>query len=236
MTRENLEHFQDTYAERMDKYGLQRGIKGSDARHITTPQYYRDLFALNEELKETIEYKEEQKQEVNADIRDLYDRKDEAREKFLSMHEYVQQKEKEISNLETRIEQLKQDYEPYKTQDDMNLLFSVFPHLSDHLRIVQLCKGVGLAIDAIKKLVVGESVSFTGKLHSSEHERDFSVENAKLQINKEQNAPDKYRLSLNGQNILDWFRQKYQELKQSTSYFRKTAIKPEEGKNKGIKM
>ena len=34
----------------------------------------------------------------------------------------------------------------------------------------------------------------------------------------------------------DWFRQKYQELKQSTSYFQKNAIKPEEAKNKGIKM
>ena len=36
----------------------------------------------------------------------MYDRKDEAREKFLNMHEYTQQKETEISDLETRIEQL----------------------------------------------------------------------------------------------------------------------------------
>ena len=42
VTRENLERFQDTYAEAMQKYGLQRGIKGSDAQHISTPQFYRD--------------------------------------------------------------------------------------------------------------------------------------------------------------------------------------------------
>ena len=42
VTRENLKRFQDTYAEAMAKYGLQRGIKGSDARHISTPQFYRD--------------------------------------------------------------------------------------------------------------------------------------------------------------------------------------------------
>lgn len=121
MTRDNLERFQDTYAEKMQRYGLKRGIKGSDARHISTPQYYRELFAQNEDLKENIEYLQEEKQEVYEKVRDMYDRKDEAREKFLNMHEYTRQKEMEITNLETRIEQLKQDYEPYKAQDDINL-------------------------------------------------------------------------------------------------------------------
>ncbi len=41
MTRDNLERFQDTYAEAMEKYGLQRGIRGSEARHITNIEYYR---------------------------------------------------------------------------------------------------------------------------------------------------------------------------------------------------
>jgi hypothetical protein len=220
MIRDNLKLFQDTYAEKMQKYELVRGIKGSDARHISTPQYYRDLYAMNEELKETIEYKEEQKQEVNADIRDLYDRKDEAREKFLNMHEYTRQKEMEISNLETRIEQLKQDYEPYKAQDDINLLFSLFPLLNENLRIAQLCKDVGLAIDTIKKLFSDESVSFTGKLYSSDHDQSFNAQDVKLQIFKESKDSDRLKLSINGQNIIDWFKQKYQEQKQATNYLK----------------
>lgn len=93
-------------------------------------------------LKENIEYLEEEKQEVYEKVRDLYDCKDEAREKFLDMHEYTRQKEMEISAMETRIEQLKQDYEPYKVQDDINLLLSVFPQLNERLRIAQLCKAV----------------------------------------------------------------------------------------------
>ena len=64
MTRDNLERFQDTYAEKMQKYGLVRGVKGSDARHISTLQYYRELFAENEE-----------QQEVYDKARNLYDRK-----------------------------------------------------------------------------------------------------------------------------------------------------------------
>ena len=103
MTRDNLKQFQDIYAEKMQKYLLSRGIKGSDARHISTPQYYRDLHAQNEELKESIEYLQDQKQEVYDSVRNLYDRKDEAREKFLNMHDHTQQKEI-IIKLEIRIE------------------------------------------------------------------------------------------------------------------------------------
>jgi len=214
MTRENLERFQDTYAKKMQKYGLERGIKGSDARHISTPQYYRELFAQNENLKESIGYLEEEKQEVYEKVRDMYDRKDEAREKFLNMHEYTRQKETEISNLETRIEQLKQGYEPYKAQDDINLLFDVFPHLPERLRIAQLCKGIGLAIDTIKQLFKGEPLSFTGKLYSPEHDQPFNVQDVKLQLFKESKDSDRLKLTINGQNIIDWFKQKYQEVRQ----------------------
>ncbi|WP_436414077.1 MobV family relaxase [Petrimonas sp.] len=55
MTRTKLKEYQNTYAETMAKYGLQRGINGSEARHIGTSQYYRELFAKNEQLKENID-------------------------------------------------------------------------------------------------------------------------------------------------------------------------------------
>ncbi|GAE86145.1 MobV family relaxase [Bacteroides reticulotermitis] len=232
MTRDNLERFQDTYAEKMEKYGLQRGIRGSEARHIDTPKHYRDLYVKNEELKEKIEYLEEERQEVYEKVRDMYDRKDEAREKFLNMHEYNKQKETEISVTESRLEQLRQDYEPYRAQEDMDLFFGVFPKLSEHLRIVQLCKGIGLTIESIRKLFNGEAVPVTGKLYSPEHDQDFSVQDAKLQLFKEQDNSDRFRLSLNGQNIIDWFRQKFQEAKQAT---RPHIKPPEPSKSKGFK-
>lgn len=220
----------------MKKYGLQRGIRGSEARHIDTPKHYRDLYVKNEELKEKIDYLEEERQEVYEKVRDMYDRKDEAREKFLNMHEYNKQKESEIFVTESRLAQLRQDYEPYKAQEDMDLFFGVFPRLSEHLRIVQLCKGIGLTIKAIKKLFNGETILITGKLHSPEHDQAFNVQDAKLQLFKERDNPDKFRLSLNGQNILDWFKQKFQELKQAFKPHIKSSSKPQIGQNKGIKM
>lgn len=36
MGRTKLTEYQDSYAEAMSKYGLQRNIKGSEVRHITT--------------------------------------------------------------------------------------------------------------------------------------------------------------------------------------------------------
>jgi hypothetical protein len=36
--------------------------------------------------------------------------------------------------------------------------------------------------------------------------------------------------------ITDWFKQKYQEVKQAANYHRRPIIKPEVGKKKGFKM
>ena len=51
MTRLKLKSYQDTYAEAMAKYGLQRGIDGSKARHKSTQQYYNETKKLADSLK-----------------------------------------------------------------------------------------------------------------------------------------------------------------------------------------
>jgi len=54
MSRANLIRYQDTYAEQMAAYGLQRGIKGSEAQHISTHKYYRSLITQSEDLQSNI--------------------------------------------------------------------------------------------------------------------------------------------------------------------------------------
>ena len=68
MSREKFKHFQTTYAEAMSKYGLVRGRDGSEARHISTQQYYRDLFDKSDKLKEDNEVLQEQKEEANREL------------------------------------------------------------------------------------------------------------------------------------------------------------------------
>lgn len=55
--------------------------------------------------------------------------------------------------------------EPYKAQEDLNLFLEVFPSLKERLRITQLCKGIGLAVETIKRLFKGEAITITGKLY-----------------------------------------------------------------------
>lgn len=69
MTRLKLKSYQDTYAEAMAKYGLQRGIDGSEAHHISTRQYYRDVKKLTEELKADVAELQEQKETAQEEIK-----------------------------------------------------------------------------------------------------------------------------------------------------------------------
>ncbi|WP_185154847.1 hypothetical protein [Dysgonomonas sp. 25] len=57
--------------------------------------------------------------------------------------------------------------------------------MPERLRIAQLCKGIGLAIDTIKQLF------------------------------KESKDSDRLKLSINGQNIIDWFREQFSKLRQT---------------------
>ena len=62
MARNKLTQYQDTYAEAMAKYGLERGIKGSEARHITTAEHYRNKQEKSNNLQLNIELLLQQKE------------------------------------------------------------------------------------------------------------------------------------------------------------------------------
>lgn len=76
MTRLKLKSYQDSYAVAMAKYGLQRGIDGSQARHKSTTQYYRDTQRLADNLK--------------AEVVDLQQRKETAQEELKRAKKEVQ--------------------------------------------------------------------------------------------------------------------------------------------------
>ena len=69
MTRAKLKSYQDTYAQAMSGYGLQRGIDGSEAKHITTRQYYRDLVQQTEQLRTDIGQLRDRKETAQEELR-----------------------------------------------------------------------------------------------------------------------------------------------------------------------
>lgn len=76
MSRIKLKEYQNTYAAAMAKYGLQRGIEGSEARHVDTTQFYREVKAMTDTLK--------------ADVTELQKRKATAQEELNRAKKEVQ--------------------------------------------------------------------------------------------------------------------------------------------------
>ena len=69
MTRLKLKSYQDSYAVAMAKYGLQRGIDGSQARHKSTTQYYRDTQRLADSLKAEVVDLQQQKETAQEELK-----------------------------------------------------------------------------------------------------------------------------------------------------------------------
>ena len=120
--------------------------------------------------------------------------------------------------MESCLSQLKQAYEPYKAQEDLNAINKYFPMMKEQMRIVGVCEQIGLTFDSIRSLLFGKTLS---------------GDSVQLKIEKEPDNPGKLRLSLNGQNIMDWFKQKYQELRQAVRPHIKPTT-PTQKKGRGV--
>lgn len=68
LNRDTMTAFHDSYAKLMEKYGLQRGVSGSEARHISTAQYYRNMQREKEGLHNDVQELQNQKQEVQEQL------------------------------------------------------------------------------------------------------------------------------------------------------------------------
>jgi len=69
--RQTLVAYHDNYARVMAKYGLQRGVRGSEARHTTTMQYYRNLKKKNEVLETETRLLQEKKAEAQEELKQV---------------------------------------------------------------------------------------------------------------------------------------------------------------------
>ena len=67
--RQTLIAYHDNYARVMAKYGLQRGVRGSEARHTSTTQYYRDIKKKNDTLDVENKRLQEQKAEAEQELK-----------------------------------------------------------------------------------------------------------------------------------------------------------------------
>lgn len=71
LNRDKLTGYHDDYAKVMEKYGLQRGVRGSEARHVTTAQYYRDLKRQTGELETDVQQLQSEKKEAEKRLKQV---------------------------------------------------------------------------------------------------------------------------------------------------------------------
>lgn len=284
MSRVRLKEYQNSYAEQMAKYGLQRGVDGSEAKHVTTTQYYRDLLIRSESVQANITQLLDQKLKVeqklskvkadvskeklknsaadvgsklmdgvcsllgtpkmnkieaeNKELRDalhnLYDENKQMRQSV----EIVKSKAlKEIENFGQQFRQREQELitENKGLKTIIAKLSRWHPITQEMLRLEKLCKTVGFVAEQVNKLMFGHPIQFSGFLYSEEHKQKFTAENSVAKVTQDKENQKLY-LIIDGKHIADWFKLKYQELKQSVRDHIKLPAKPEVDRNKGIKI
>ena len=256
MARHRLKHYQDTYAQAMNKYGLQRGVDGSLAKHISTMQYYKQLVEQQDSLQENIEnllgLEEEAmkklkqvKGEINVQkmkgaavnattaiadgvsslfggskVKRLEEENENLKRNIVNLQKQVQAEQREQTKMENRhsseINRVDRSYRQKIAEYDnrLELIDTYFPIVKELIPIAEQCREVGFTEELTRRIVSLQPVEFKGRLYSKEYKEKFRTEHSTATVEKNPQEKGKFRLCIDGIPILDWFRKKFQEIKE----------------------
>ena len=256
MARHRLKHYQDTYAQAMNKYGLQRGVDGSLAKHISTMQYYKQLVEQQDSLQENIEnllgLEEEAmkklkqvKGEINVQkmkgaavnattaiadgvsslfggskVKRLEEENENLKRNIVNLQKQVQAEQREQTKMENRhsseINRVDWSYRQKIAEYDnrLELIDTYFPIVKELMPIAEQCREVGFTEELTRRIVSLQPVEFKGRLYSKEYKEKFRTEHSTATVERNPQEKGKFRLCIDGMPILDWFRKKFQEIKE----------------------
>jgi chromosome segregation ATPase len=103
----------------MEKYGLQRGIRGSEARHITNIEYYRNITASKQALEGEIEDLQETKEVRRQEVMELEQQEQQARTRTEQAAAEKQQAETELAGKQSELRQVKGELKTEKFKGSM---------------------------------------------------------------------------------------------------------------------
>ena len=256
MARHSLKHYQDTYAQAMNKYGLQRGVDGSLAKHISTMQYYKQLVEQQDSLQENIEnllgLEEEAmkklkqvKGEINVQkmkgaavnattaiadggsslfggskVKRLEEENENLKRNIVNLQKQVQAEQREQTKMENRhsseINRVDRSYRQKIAEYDnrLELIDTYFPIVKELMPIAEQCREVGFTEELTRRIVSLQPVEFKGRLYSKEYKEKFRTEHSTATVERNPQEKGKFRLCIDGIPILDWFKRKFQEIKE----------------------
>lgn len=272
LNRDTMVAFHDSYAKLMGKYGLQRGVSGSEARHISTAQYYRNMQREKEGLHNDVQELQNQKQEVQEQLaqtkREIQTDKLKGaathaatnivesvgslfgnnkvkvlEQENRQLYNEVAIRDESIDNLQTNIQRIQEQHrtellniqsEHNKEVSRLNRIIQKacawIPLLKELFRMEKFCRLLGFTPEQTATLITGAPLEYSGKLHSQEHGRDFTVNCVVAQIRAEPTDKSKLFLSINRINVSDWFKEQFNRLTQSIQ------VKQEQKKSRGVRF
>lgn len=240
LTREKLVTYHDSYAKAMEKYGLQRGVRGSEARHTTTAQYYRDLIRQTGELEANVQQLQTEQQqaeqqlgEVRQEVKSekLEAAKMEAKAAFVAkvgslfgsnkLKEEREELQQRISALENQNKELIQHIktmerehkeERTKFNEYVDKIQRYFPYVEKLLPLIDFCQNtLKFSERVIQELCKLKEIRLKGDFYSTEFNRKFHDENAAFIFKEDKNRKGHFHICVNDIPLVQWFRQKANE-------------------------
>ena len=222
MARNKLKHYQNTYAMAMAKYGLRRGIEGSEAKHISTTEYYRNLHLQNQQLDQEKNNKQSELKSIEKNISSK-----KVIESFTnvltgSKTKRLEQENEQMKNKLNKIsisnerEKVKLQHSVSKLENTLKnqnkVLDKIAQYLPDinSLPIIIECEKMGMPSELIKTLLKKQEIRISGEIYSSRHFKSFKVENLKLCIEEKKIEKVKI-LKIEGIQSQEWLEEKCKE-------------------------
>ena len=223
MARNKLKHYQNTYATVMAKYGLRRGIEGSEAKHISTAEYYRNLHLQNQQLEQEKNNKQSELKSIEKNIsskrivenfanaitgsktKKVEQENEQIKKEMVC---FKNQKEREQGKLQESVLKLENTIE--KQNKIFDKIAQYQPDIKDSLAIIIECEKMGMPPELIKTLLKKQEIRISGEIYSSRHFKSFKVENLKLCIEEKKIEKVKI-LKIEGIQSQEWLEEKYKE-------------------------
>ena len=238
LTPKKLEEYQTSYAEQMRPFGLSRGVQGSEAKHRTNMEYYKELLKETkqkqleeEELIQKVRELEKQagKLRVKGTLYSLFgnseldkaEQRIEELEQEVERQQHLSEKEKAeirkevvllqdtVRGRDRTIAELKETMQVYEEERNwINRFFNGFYQL---LNIRLMLRKMNFSDDRIAEMYRTEAPQRgTAKAYSGLYKREFTEEDSEIRIIKDEKK--RPLLTINGLPITDWCEQKWKQL------------------------
>lgn len=180
MTRENLTRFQDTYAEAMERFGLERGIRGSEARHVDQHEYYRQCQIKKKDLEQDVATLATEKEQLGTETRSLEKRKTELERG----NRWIEKTIVESKAANTKIVKENSDLEKRKAEleESNSSLAATNTTLSNEKKQLEADKNKVVAeiadIEADKSRLIEERTSYVKDAEAAKKEKETALQEA----------------------------------------------------------